>query len=137
MITDYESEALSHIYGLIRHELRNVATSILSWAVQLRSSYDAISIMGGFLESDLVVLSNPINQDLSDCARPDVEIVVSPVNNAVMPATQLTCQQLPTPDALTRLGYSGGHIQGVDSTFWGFDTFEYICHTRNAPSLFS
>jgi hypothetical protein len=37
--------------------------------------------------------------------------VVSPVNNAVAPATQLTCLQLPTPDALTRLGDSGGHIQ--------------------------
>jgi hypothetical protein len=68
--------------------------------------------MGGFLlESDLVVLTNTLTQDLSDYDGPDVELVVSPVNNAVAPATQLTCLQLPTPDALTRPGDSGGHIQ--------------------------
>jgi hypothetical protein len=34
----------------------------------------------------------------------------------VAPATQLTSLQLPTPDALTRLGDSGGHIQrGISS----------------------
>jgi hypothetical protein len=58
-----------------------------------------------------VVLTNTLNQNLSDFAGPDVELVVSPVNNAVAPATQLTCLQLPTPDAFTRLGNSGGHIQ--------------------------
>jgi hypothetical protein len=70
--------------------------------------------MGGFSESDLVVLTNTLNQDLSDIAGPDVELVVSPpVSNAVAPATQLTCRlQLPTPDPPTRLGDdSGGHIQ--------------------------
>jgi hypothetical protein len=67
--------------------------------------------MGGFSESDLVVLTNTLNQDLSDYDGPDVESIVSPVNNAVAPATQWTCLQLPTPDALTRLGDSGGHIQ--------------------------
>jgi hypothetical protein len=113
LITDYESESLGPLYGLIRHELLNVATSTLPWAVELRNSYDSISTMGGFSESDLVVSTNTLNQDLSDFARPDVELVVSPVNNAVAPATQLTCLQLiPTLDALTRLGDSGGHIQG-------------------------
>jgi hypothetical protein len=67
--------------------------------------------MGGVSESDLVVLTNTLNQNLSDYAGPDVELVVSPVNNAVAPSTQLSCLQLPTPDALTRLGDSGGHIQ--------------------------
>jgi hypothetical protein len=67
--------------------------------------------MGGFSESDHVVLTNTLNHDLSDYAGPDVELVVSPVNNAVAPATQLTCPQLPTPDALTRLGDYGGRIQ--------------------------
>jgi hypothetical protein len=43
-------------------------------------------------------------------AGPDVELVVSPVNNAVAPASQLTCLQLPTPDGLTRSGDPGGHI---------------------------
>jgi hypothetical protein len=52
-----------------------------------------------------------VNQNLSDYVGPDVELVVSPVNNAVAPATQLTCLHLPTPDALTRLGDYGGHIQ--------------------------
>jgi hypothetical protein len=67
--------------------------------------------MGGFSASDLVVLTNTLNQSLSDYAGPDVELVVSTVNNAVAPVTQLTCLQLPTPDALTRLGDSGDHIQ--------------------------
>jgi hypothetical protein len=71
--------------------------------------------MGGFSESDLVVLTSTLNQDLSNYVGPDVELVVSPVNNAVAPATRLTCLQVPTPDALTRLGDSGGHIQRGNS----------------------
>jgi hypothetical protein len=68
--------------------------------------------MGGFLESDLVVLTNTLDhQDLPDYVGPDVEVVVSPLNTTVAPATQLTCQQLPTPDGLTRSGNSGGHIR--------------------------
>jgi hypothetical protein len=67
--------------------------------------------MGGFSGSDLVVLTNTLNQDLSDYDGPDVKFVVSPVNNEVAPATQFTCLQLPTLDALTRLGDYGGHIQ--------------------------
>jgi hypothetical protein len=111
LITDYESEPLGPLCGLIRHEQLNVATSTLPWAVQLRNSYDSISNVGGFSESDLVVLTNTLNQYLPDYDGPDVELVVSPVNNAVAPATQLTCLQLPTPAALTPLGDSGGHIQ--------------------------
>jgi hypothetical protein len=42
--------------------------------------------MGGFSESDLLVLTNTLNQNLSDYAGPDVELVVSPVNYAVAPA---------------------------------------------------
>jgi hypothetical protein len=76
----------------------------------MRSSYDAISTTGGFSESDIVVLTNTLNQDLSDYVGPDVELV-SPVNNAVALATMLTCLQIPTSDALTRSGDSGGHIQ--------------------------
>jgi aspartate-semialdehyde dehydrogenase len=64
-----------------------------------------------YSESDLVVLTNTLNQDLSDYVEPDVELVVPPVNNAVALATQLTCLQLPTPNALTRLGDTGDHIQ--------------------------
>jgi hypothetical protein len=112
VITLYESESLSPMYGLIRQELLNVATSTLPWAVQLRSSYDTISTMGGFSESDLVVLNNTLMKDISDYAGPDDELVVSPVHNAVAPATQWICLQLhPTPDALIRSGDSGGHIQ--------------------------
>jgi hypothetical protein len=74
--------------------------------------------MGGFSESDLVVLTSTLNQDLSDYVGPDVELVVSPVSNAGAPATQLTCVQLPTLYALTRLGDSGGHIQrGISRNF--------------------
>jgi hypothetical protein len=98
------------MYDLIRQELLNVATSTSLWAVQLRGSYDTISAMGGFSESDLVVLTNTLNQGLSDYVGPDVELVVSPVINAEAPTTQLTCLQLLTFNALTCLGDSGGHI---------------------------
>jgi hypothetical protein len=98
--------------GLIQHKLLDVAFSTLPWAVRLRSSYDTISTMDGFLESDFVVLTKKLNQELSDYyVGPDVELVVSPVNNAVTPATQLTCLHCPTPDALIRLADSGGHSQ--------------------------
>jgi hypothetical protein len=70
---------------------------------QLRNSYDAISNkMGGFSESVLAVLTNTLNQDLSDYVGPDVELAASPVDNAEASATQLTCLQLQIPDALTR-----------------------------------
>jgi hypothetical protein len=62
LIIDYESESLGHMYGLIRQELLNVATSILPWAVQLRGSCDMISTLGGFSELDLVVLTNKLDQ---------------------------------------------------------------------------
>jgi hypothetical protein len=61
LISDYESESLGPMYSLIRHEELNVATSTLPSAVQLRSSSDTISTMGGFSESDLVVLTNTLN----------------------------------------------------------------------------
>jgi hypothetical protein len=60
LINNHESDSLGHMYGLIRQELLNVATSILPLAVQLRSSYDTISTMGGFSESDLVVLTKTL-----------------------------------------------------------------------------
>jgi hypothetical protein len=105
------------MYGLIRQELLNVATSNLPWALQLRSSHDTISTMGGSSESDLVVLTNTLNQDLSDYVGRDLEVVVSPVNNAVAHATQFTRLQLPTPDALTRSGNSGATFK------WAFHAF--------------
>jgi hypothetical protein len=111
LIIDDESESLELMDGLIRQELLNFTTFTLPWAVQLRWSYDTISTMCGFLESDLMVLTSTLNQDLSVYAGPDVELVVSPVNNAVAPVTQLTSLQLPTPDAFTRSGDCGGHIQ--------------------------
>jgi hypothetical protein len=58
-------------------------------------------------------VSNTLNQDLSDYTGPDVEVVVSPVNNDVALATQLTCLQLPTPDAFTRSGDSGATFNGT------------------------
>jgi hypothetical protein len=72
--------------------------------------------MGGVSESDLMVLTNAVNQEHSDYIGLNVELVVRPDNNAVAPATQLTCLQLPTPDALTHSGdhapllYSTGHF---------------------------
>jgi hypothetical protein len=95
-----------------------VATSTVPWAVQLRNSYDSISTMGRFPESDLVVLTNTMNQDLYDYGEPDVDLLVSPVNNAVATATQLTCLQLPTPDLLTRLGDYGSTFNGASRAFF-------------------
>jgi hypothetical protein len=57
VIIDCESESLGPMYDLIRHELLNTATYTLPWALQLLSSYDTISTMGEFSESDLVVLT--------------------------------------------------------------------------------
>jgi hypothetical protein len=57
---DYESKSLVSVYGLIRKKLLHVASSTLPWAVELRISYDTISTKGGFSESDLVVLTNPL-----------------------------------------------------------------------------
>jgi hypothetical protein len=88
-----------------------LATRDVAARVQLRCSYDTISNTGGFSESDIVVLTNTLNRDLSDYDGPDVGFVISPVNIVVAPATQLTCLQLTTPDALTRSGDSGGLTQ--------------------------
>jgi hypothetical protein len=99
------------MYGRIRQDILNLATSTLPWGVQLRSLYDTISTKGEFSESDLVVLTNTQRQGLSDYVEPVVELVASPVKNVVTPAIQLNCLQLPTPNALTRSGDSGGHIQ--------------------------
>jgi hypothetical protein len=120
--------------GLIRQELLNVATSTLPWAVQLRTSHDTTSNMGGLSESDLVVLMNTLNKDLPGYAGPDVELMVSPVNNAVAPATQLTCLHLPTPDALTRSGESGGHIQrGISRILRARAYLDFLAFCRPSP----
>jgi hypothetical protein len=66
--------------------------------------------MGGFSESDLAVLTNTLNQDLSDYVGPNVELVVSPIDNAAACPIQLICLLLPTSDALTRSGDFGSHI---------------------------
>jgi hypothetical protein len=57
------------------------------------------------------VLTNTLNKYLSDYVGPDVQLLVSPENNAVTHANQLTYLQLPTPYALFRSRDSGGHIQ--------------------------
>jgi hypothetical protein len=81
-----------------------------------------------------VVLTNTQNQNLSDYAKPDVELVVSPVNNAVALATQLTCLQLPTPDALTRLGDARGHIQrGISRILRARAYLDLLAFCRPSP----
>jgi hypothetical protein len=135
LITDYESESLGPICGLIRQELLHVATSILPRAVELRNSYDTISNMGGFLESDFTVLTNTIIHDLSDYVGPDVKLVVSrPVDNTAASVTQLTCLQLLTPDALTRSGNFGGHIQrGVSRILRARAYLDLLALSKSSP----
>jgi hypothetical protein len=90
--------------------------------------------MGGFSKSELVVLTNTLNQNLSDYTGPDVELVVSTVNYAVAPATQVTSLQLRTPDALTRLGDSGGHIQrGISRILRGRAYLDLLAFYRPSP----
>jgi hypothetical protein len=81
-----------------------------------------------------VVLSITLNQDLSDYVGPDVELVVTLVNNAVPPATQLNCLQLLTPDALTRSGDSGGHIQrGISRDLRARAHLDLLAFCRPSP----
>jgi hypothetical protein len=87
------------------------ATFAKPWALQLRNSnLTRSSNMSGLLELNLVVLTNTLNQDLSDFDSPDVELVVSPVDNAAASATHSTCLHLTTPDALDRSGDSSDQI---------------------------
>jgi hypothetical protein len=98
-------------YDFIRQELMHaVTTSTFPWAVQLRNLFDAIFNMGWFSESDLAVLTNTQNHDMSNCAGPDVELVASQVDNAAASAVHLTWLHLSTPDALTHSGHSVGHF---------------------------
>jgi hypothetical protein len=81
--------------------------------------------MGGFSKSDLVLLTNTIDQDISEYVGPNVELVVSPANNAVAPAIELTCLQLLTPDALTwsatfNEAFRAFFVPGPTLTSWRF-----------------
>jgi hypothetical protein len=100
------------MYGLVCQELQHVAPFTFTWTVQFRNSYDATSSMSVFF----VIRSRGV--DLYTKPRlfrlydgHGVELVVFPVDNTAASAPQLTCLQLPTPDALTRSGDFGGHIQ--------------------------
>jgi hypothetical protein len=72
---NYESDALGPMYGIIRHELPNVATSTLLWAVQLRASYTAFCRTGGISDDHLADLATTLDQDLPDHVYFDVESV--------------------------------------------------------------
>jgi hypothetical protein len=86
--------------------------------------------MGGFSESDLVVLTNTLSQDLSDYVGPGVELVVSPVINVVAPGTQFTCLynfRLPMlslareiPGATYNVAFRTFFVPGPTLTFWRF-----------------
>jgi hypothetical protein len=81
-----------------------------------------------------MVLTNTLNEDLSDYVGPDVELVVSPMSNAVASATQLTCLQLPTSDALTCSGDSGGHIQrSILRMLRARDYLDFLVFCRPSP----
>jgi hypothetical protein len=117
------------MYGLIRRELLHVSTFTLPWAVQLCNSYETISNMGGFPESDLAVLTNTLNQNMSD-----IESVVSPVENAAASATQLTYLPITTPDALTRSRDFGGHIQlGISRVLIARAYLDLLAFCRPSP----
>jgi hypothetical protein len=103
----------------------------------LRNLCDTISTMGGSLESDLTVLTNILNEDLSDYADPDDKLVVSPVENAAASDTQLTCLQLPTPDALTRSGDFGGHNErGITRIFHVHALLDLLAFCRPSPPAY-
>jgi hypothetical protein len=68
--TDYKSESLAHLYGIIRYELHNVATSTLPWAVQLRASHAPISCTDMF--------AGWVTCRLSGCAGHAHDLLTSP-----------------------------------------------------------
>jgi hypothetical protein len=82
-----------------------------------------------------VVLTSTLNQALSDYVAPDVELVLSLVNNAGGGApTQWTCLQLPTSDAHTCSGDSGGYIlRGTSSILRGWVYFDLLTFCRPSP----
>jgi hypothetical protein len=100
--THYESESLGPLYGIIRHELQNVATSALIWAVKLRASYATVSRTGRFSYADLAVLATILDQDLPDYVGLDVEFVPSHATSPTAMAPCMICLQVPTLYALTR-----------------------------------
>jgi hypothetical protein len=123
------------MYGFIREELLHVAIPTSPWAVQLRNSYDTISNMGWFSESDLAVLANILNQDLSDNAGHDVELVVSRVDIAAASATSFTCLQLKTPKNLTRSGDFEGHSQrGISRILRARPYLDLLAFCRPSPT---
>jgi hypothetical protein len=77
LIIDCESESVSPLYGIIRREVHNVATSTLPWAVQLRASYATISRTCGFSDVDLAVSATTLDHDLTDYVSSDVKIIPS------------------------------------------------------------
>jgi hypothetical protein len=80
------------------------------------------------------VLTNTQNQDLSDYEGPDIELVVSPVNNAVTLVTQLTCLQTLTPDTLTRSEDSVGHMQrSISPILRSRGYLELLAFSRPSP----
>jgi hypothetical protein len=85
--------------------------------------------MGVFSETDLAVLTSTLSKDLSDYDSPDVELVLSPLDNAAASANESTCLQFPPPDALTRSGDYGAtfsevlrafFVPGLTLTSWHF-----------------
>jgi hypothetical protein len=76
-----------------------------------------ISNMGVFSETDLAVLTSTLSKDLSDYDSPDVELVVSPLDNAAASANDSTCLQFPPLDALTRSGDYGATFSGALRAF--------------------
>jgi hypothetical protein len=122
LIIDCESESLGPLYGIIRREVRNVATSTSPWAVQLRASYATISGTCGFSDVDLAVFATTLDQDLTDYVSPDVKIISSFASSfASSPsalALHIICLQVPTPYALSRPSDTKGHLKrGMSRTF--------------------
>jgi hypothetical protein len=77
---------------------------------------------------------NTLYKNLSDYAGPDAVSVVSPVDNAVAPATELTCLQFLTPDAFIRLRDSGGHIQrGISRILRARAYLDLLAFCRPSP----
>jgi hypothetical protein len=88
LINDYKPELLGPTYGRIRHKLQHVCCYFHFTVGGLIAQFVLYDIQYGRVsESDLVVLTNTRNQDISDNVGPDVELVVSPVKNAAVSAT--------------------------------------------------
>jgi hypothetical protein len=76
LISDYEDASLGALYGMLCTELKNVAFSSNTWAVQLRAAWAEVAKTGGgFTVPELETVSATVNQDVHQYLGEDMELI--------------------------------------------------------------